>query len=388
MPEEKRPSPNLNDPKERSRVGALEHYRILDSGSEEPFDKIVDLASNVIDTPISHLSFFDEDRQWFKANLGSKVTERPRQESICDHCVRTGTMLEVEDLSEHPLLKDNPLVQSAPHAKSYLGVPILDPAGHALGILCVVDTKVRSFDEKDRLLLRQQAEHVITLLETRLQEKLKEELNLGSSRRVMEAEEEVKKKLGQKVQNGLQRDLSFFKNFMEQLKEMVHPLDQQAYEDCMETIEGTLERCGHEASRLSKDLTLDGVEEQSLEKALIGLLLPFGRSPKKLEISFEPDLKDDPPPFVKKNLYRIVQELMENTFKHSEASKLEVRLIQDQEWTHLHFRDNGKGLEAGGGADGKGLDSIRARLHALQGEFNLEAAPDSGLAYAIRVPVQ
>ncbi len=55
---------------EDERLKALKSYDILDSLPQKDFDDITHLASEICETPISLITFVDDERQWFKSNYG------------------------------------------------------------------------------------------------------------------------------------------------------------------------------------------------------------------------------------------------------------------------------------------------------------------------------
>jgi PAS domain-containing protein len=128
---------------EASRLAALRRYEILDTGSEEAFDRIVELAAAMFNTPIALISLIDEDRQWFKAKVGIEATETPRAWAFCDHAIREGDALVVADARDDERFADNPLVTGDPHVRFYAGAVIETTDGEPLGTVCVVDRKPR-----------------------------------------------------------------------------------------------------------------------------------------------------------------------------------------------------------------------------------------------------
>ena len=67
-------SPTESDPdvtaNESMRLAALEACKVLDTDGEAPFDSLVQLASQLLATPMALISLIDADRQWFKARVG------------------------------------------------------------------------------------------------------------------------------------------------------------------------------------------------------------------------------------------------------------------------------------------------------------------------------
>ena len=129
---------------EAERVAALIALRILDTERSEAFDIFPALAKDLFGVPVSALSLVAEDRQWFKASVGLKVTELPRLSSFCAHAILNPEhTLVVADATKDPRFSDNPLVTGDFGLRFYAGAPITGPSGHALGALCIIDRKPR-----------------------------------------------------------------------------------------------------------------------------------------------------------------------------------------------------------------------------------------------------
>ncbi len=74
---------------------------------------------------------------------------------------------------------------------------------------------------------------------------------------------------------------------------------------------------------------------------------------------------------LKLNIYRIVQEQFNNILKHAAATKVIVRLAQDNEKTVLSIKDDGVGFDTGKKADGVGLMNIKTRASLFNGELTI-----------------
>lgn len=151
---------------EQARLAALRRYRILDTEPERAFDDLTMLASYICGTPMALITLIDEDRQWFKSEVGIGVRETERSVAFCTHAIQHPGIMEVPDAREDPRFRDNPLVTGTPHIRFYAGAPLVTPDGHALGTLCVVDTEPRRLTaEQNRMLdaLRRQAQAQLDL---------------------------------------------------------------------------------------------------------------------------------------------------------------------------------------------------------------------------------
>jgi len=154
-------------PKEAARLEALRRYHILDTVPEEAFDDLTFLAAYVCGTPIALVSFVDQNRQWFKSNVGLTATETSRDVSFCAHAIDGRDLFIVRDALADDRFAANPLVLGEPNIRFYAGAPLISPEGHALGTLCVIDNVPRDLTEEQKQALRALGRRVIAQLELR-----------------------------------------------------------------------------------------------------------------------------------------------------------------------------------------------------------------------------
>lgn len=160
--------PALLSPTEADRLIALHSYDVLDTDGEEVFDDLVALAARLTGSPIALVSLIDADRQWFKARYGLDVTETRRDHAFCAHAISNPNRpLIVRDATEDPRFLANPFVTGAPHIRAYLGVPLVNPEGYALGSLCIIDRVPRRYDRATVDSVRTLARAVTVNLELR-----------------------------------------------------------------------------------------------------------------------------------------------------------------------------------------------------------------------------
>ncbi|MBU6353690.1 MAG: sensor domain-containing diguanylate cyclase [Cyanobacteria bacterium REEB498] len=152
---------------EDQRLRDLQRYALLDTPADPHFERLVRLASAVLQMPIALVSLVDRDRQWFLARHGLDVEETPRRMAFCAHTIAGNDILVVPDALEDPRFQGNPLVLEAPRIRFYAGAPLRSPQGHNLGTLCVIDQQPRNFEPEQVALLELMADLVMRELQLR-----------------------------------------------------------------------------------------------------------------------------------------------------------------------------------------------------------------------------
>lgn len=87
-------------------------------------------------------------------------------------------------------------------------------------------------------------------------------------------------------------------------------------------------------------------------------------------------------------LFRIVQEAINNALKYSGASRITVQLDFNAGALCIEIRDNGKGFDKNAVASGFGMTTMRVRTEELGGDFELEAGPGQGVQIGLRIPFE
>ncbi|MCJ2074735.1 EAL domain-containing protein [Methylobacterium sp. E-016] len=118
--------------------------------------------------PIAVVSLIDRDRQVFHAKVGVASCETDREIAICSHTIMQAEALVVLDTTLDPRFHNNPFVTGPSQIRFYAGIPLRTPAGHAIGTLCLADTRTRNaFSDADRETLRQLADLTVDRMELR-----------------------------------------------------------------------------------------------------------------------------------------------------------------------------------------------------------------------------
>jgi len=88
------------------------------------------------------------------------------------------------------------------------------------------------------------------------------------------------------------------------------------------------------------------------------------------------------------NIYRIIQESMNNALKHSKATEITIDLSLLKKSLKLEFSDNGVGFDKKILKNTKqfGLIGIKERIQSLKGTFDLQTSPSKGTSLIILIP--
>ena len=86
-------------------------------------------------------------------------------------------------------------------------------------------------------------------------------------------------------------------------------------------------------------------------------------------------------------LYRMTQELVNNTIKYANANEIHISLNTDSEWIWLRYEDNGEGFDLETVKKGLGLRNLEGRSTKLGGKFEIKTEKGKGFKATIQVPI-
>jgi len=144
----------ISDPR---RLAAVHASGLLDTPPEEPFDRLARLAAVALDAPLAFATIVDDRRSYWKSTVGVTGEDAPCEQSVeesfCQYVVGSGEALIVDDAATDPRTRDNQSVHDLGVA-AWAGFPLRGPDGEVLGSFCVVDTRQRTWSERDVETLR------------------------------------------------------------------------------------------------------------------------------------------------------------------------------------------------------------------------------------------
>ncbi len=147
----------------------------------------------------------------------------------------------------------------------------------------------------------------------------------------------------------------------------------------------------HEASQKIRDLSHTLVSSILLKFGLAYAIKDMAEkySNSQLEILYETQNIQRYDQDFEIKLHNIIQELINNTLKHSEATTASILLVEKEEKLLLSIKDNGKGFDKlqVPKKDGLGINQIDARIHMMKGKFDIKSENNKGTLVTIELPV-
>jgi signal transduction histidine kinase len=142
---------------------------------------------------------------------------------------------------------------------------------------------------------------------------------------------------------------------LEQLGEVitdVHNLSHQLHSSKLQT--------------LGLDVALNEVCRQLAKQYDVDIQLTAGKTPFPL------------PEDVGLCFYRVAQEALSNSLKHSGATRVDVRLVASDGLLRMIVKDNGSGFDPSAAANGLGLATMQERLKLVEGKLSVTSKQGRG----------
>ena len=205
-------------------------------------------------------------------------------------------------------------------------------------------------------------------------------------RLIVATQEMEQKNIGGELHDHLGVRLSALKYFMASLKKYISADDgaaKEAYLKTMTAIDESIDDIRYLLINLSpKTLNEYGylVAVEELVNKLIGLHvvnIRLKQQGMEKRLSHEEEA----------GLYRVTQELINNTLKHAQASSIFVDIQKNDRQVRLSYSDDGKGFDIRKKSPGYGIENINTRVALLKGRIEWLAVTGKGMNVVITIPI-
>ncbi len=143
-----------------------------------------------------------------------------------------------------------------------------------------------------------------------------------------------------------------------------------------------------EIRKLAKGLTTDTIKSLGLCEAIDNLTRDtMEANPVKISYRLENFTENCVNDKFKLNVFRIVQEQLNNILKHAKATVVTINLSQNKQSIMLAISDNGVGFDTNQKRDGIGITNIKSRAVSYNGKADFVSEPGKGCALTVTFPV-
>lgn len=225
---------------------------------------------------------------------------------------------------------------------------------------------------KNKIIVEQQ----LLVKEKQLAE-LEKERQLLSTKSVLKGEESERSRMARDLHDGLGGMLSGVKINLSSMKgnSIITSENAEAFDHAIKLLDTSIS----ELRRVAHNLMPETLNHYGLKTALQDFVGEMSKNP-LMAVSFSffgEDIRFESQ--LELTAYRISQELVNNALKHSGGSKIDLQLIAEPDRICIQVVDNGKGFDTKGiSGNGKGLISIRDRVAANNGTFEIESSKGQG----------
>lgn len=148
----------------------------------------------------------------------------------------------------------------------------------------------------------------------------------------------------------------------------------------------SIEECIKLTRHISHDLTPPLIEESYISEIVSGILQPLRHNYKVILHNSgyaEPALSVPQ----KLQLTRIIQECVNNSLKHSQATEIQLNLRYGELYLYALYSDNGVGFDLSVHSAGLGMRNITLRTEFLQAAHKINSAPGKGFKLKLIMPL-
>jgi signal transduction histidine kinase len=202
------------------------------------------------------------------------------------------------------------------------------------------------------------------------------------ARKLVGAQEQERARIARELHDDINQRLALLSIEVEQLQAEPSTIKPRAQELRKRIVE-----ISRDVQALATDLHPSKLEYLGAVAGMQSWTREFAQR-QRLEIEFTADVHSPLPLEIGVTLFRVLQEALQNSVKHSGAKRVEVELREALGAVHLAVMDSGKGfhVEAATQGRGLGLTSMRERVRLVNGTIAIHSQPQGGTCIQVRVP--
>ncbi len=251
------------------------------------------------------------------------------------------------------------------------------------------DTLEQRVEERTSQLARANEEIQLKIRERLVAEKERVEL----LKKLVQTQEEERHRIARDLHDQLGQQLTALRLKLESLKSSGETMENIGEE--IDEIQTLAKQIDTDAGFLAWELRPTALDDLGLNEALINYVRRWsGQFNIKAETLIDDIDVQNFPPDTEIHLYRILQEVLNNTAKYAKAKCVSVMLKQRNDDLILVIEDDGKGFNVEKQSkirkdgSGLGLIGVRERVIIIGGTVEIESDPGKGTGVFVRIPLQ
>ncbi|MDP4224162.1 MAG: sensor histidine kinase [Bacteroidota bacterium] len=203
---------------------------------------------------------------------------------------------------------------------------------------------------------------------------------------IINTEENERKRFAKDLHDGLGPLMSTVKMSLSALGERIK---DPSGTDILNNTSNLLNEAINTLKDISNNLSPHVLMNFGLSSALSAFIAKINQT-KAIGIDFKSNMEDQRLEAEKEVvLYRAACELINNSIRHSGASRIEMELSRHEKFITLQFSDNGRGFDTSSLGEennkGMGISNIETRVRSVDGVFVLESTPGKGTSALIKI---
>jgi signal transduction histidine kinase len=199
---------------------------------------------------------------------------------------------------------------------------------------------------------------------------------------------EERSHLAREVHDGLAQALGFFNFKVQHVQRLLGRGELDEAQAALQELRSGSQEVYDEVRQLVRDLSGPAEDAGDFSARLERYCQAFTRRT-GLQVSLDaaPDIALGPE--ARFELFRVVQEALNNAQRHARASHVSVKLCQEPQGVALMITDDGAGMPATyEGGDHFGMQIMSQRVHSIGGDFKVMSGNGHGTTVHVRVPVE
>ncbi len=212
-------------------------------------------------------------------------------------------------------------------------------------------------------------------------------LMLAQKQKVEEGKQSEQKRISEELHDGVLGEMNGVRMILlglnKKADEAAVTLREQAIEKLKE-VQEEIRSISHELNDTSYQKLNNFMS--SVEELLKNICEPAGI---QYHFTFDQDLDwDNLEGITKINLYRIMQESLQNCVKHAAATMVYISFDTNENKMVISIQDNGRGFDTSKGKPGIGHKNIKSRMEKINGKWYLRSAPGIGTTVLLEIPME